>query len=192
MYAVLHVAECAEVKTAAEGLQNYAATTAPVSWHYAADVDSVTQSVLERDTAWHAPPLNDYSIGVESAGFAKQLESEWNDDYSRRMVDEQLVPLFASICRRNGIPPRAVPDDALLSALPQLNALAGVGHVYGAPAQGEPLVVSWEQAASLFGGILSHAQISRVFKKSDHFDPGPHFPFEEFVEKVARAASSAA
>jgi hypothetical protein len=56
--------------------------------------------------------------------------------------------------------------------------------VYGGPTEPE-IALTWEQAASVFGGILTHAQISRVFKKSDHYDPGPHFPFSEFVRNVA-------
>jgi hypothetical protein len=35
-------------------------------------------------------------------------------------------------------------------------------------------------------GIASHAQVSEVFKKSDHTDPGTGFPWAFFLERVAR------
>jgi N-acetyl-anhydromuramyl-L-alanine amidase AmpD len=33
-------------------------------------------------------------------------------------------------------------------------------------------------------GIVGHAQVSRVYKKSDHTDPGPNFPWEYFMAMV--------
>ncbi|HYH78832.1 MAG TPA: N-acetylmuramoyl-L-alanine amidase, partial [Longimicrobium sp.] len=33
-------------------------------------------------------------------------------------------------------------------------------------------------------GIVSHAQVSAVFKKSDHTDPGPNFPWDFFLKRV--------
>lgn len=34
-------------------------------------------------------------------------------------------------------------------------------------------------------GIIGHYQASQVYKKSDHMDPGPNFPWDVFMEKVA-------
>jgi hypothetical protein len=33
-------------------------------------------------------------------------------------------------------------------------------------------------------GIVSHSQVSEVFKKSDHTDPGKGFPWDHFLERV--------
>lgn len=33
-------------------------------------------------------------------------------------------------------------------------------------------------------GLTTHAQVSRVFKKSDHTDPGPNFPRRHFLRLV--------
>ncbi len=35
-------------------------------------------------------------------------------------------------------------------------------------------------------GIVSHAQVSQVFKKSDHTDPGEGFPWAFFLDRVSR------
>lgn len=40
-------------------------------------------------------------------------------------------------------------------------------------------------------GITTHAFVSKAWKQSNHWDPGPHFPFREFVEAVARAKGRA-
>ena len=63
---VIHTAECAEVSSAAENLASYATSPdrAKASWHYAVDNNSITQSVLEKDIAWHAGPVNGYSVGI--------------------------------------------------------------------------------------------------------------------------------
>lgn len=36
-------------------------------------------------------------------------------------------------------------------------------------------------------GITTHAEVSRVFKKSSHWDPGPHFPMNDFLAWVRAA-----
>jgi N-acetyl-anhydromuramyl-L-alanine amidase AmpD len=36
-------------------------------------------------------------------------------------------------------------------------------------------------------GIIGHYQASQVYKKSDHGDPGPNFPWDVFMEYVAAA-----
>lgn len=110
---VVHTAECAEVSTAAENLQAWTAgpQASRASWHYAVDNDSVTQSVLEKDIAWHAGPVNAFSIGIEHAGRASQTAAEWADDYSRAVL-ENSAQLAAEICVRWSIPiARLTADD---------------------------------------------------------------------------------
>lgn len=36
------------------------------------------------------------------------------------------------------------------------------------------------------GGITGHADVSRAFGKSDHWDPGPGFPWSAFLARVRR------
>ncbi len=36
-------------------------------------------------------------------------------------------------------------------------------------------------------GITGHAEVSAAYRKSDHWDPGPGFPVESFLDRVRRA-----
>lgn len=44
-----------------------------------------------------------------------------------------------------------------------------------------------DQLSSGNKGIVGHYQISAVWKKSDHTDPGAGFPWEDFIQRVARS-----
>lgn len=49
------------------------------------------------------------------------------------------------------------------------------------------LPLDWLKAEDLQAfkrGITSHAEISRAFGESTHWDPGPHFPIDAFVSAV--------
>ena len=35
-------------------------------------------------------------------------------------------------------------------------------------------------------GIVGHVQVSEVFRKSNHTDPGPGFPWDFFIERVQK------
>lgn len=51
--------------------------------------------------------------------------------------------------------------------------------------QGIPVrVLTDEQVARGESGITTHAAISRVFRETDHTDPGPNFPWDYFMERV--------
>jgi N-acetyl-anhydromuramyl-L-alanine amidase AmpD len=44
-----------------------------------------------------------------------------------------------------------------------------------------------DQLADGKQGIVGHDQVSRVYHKSDHTDPGPNFPWDVFMTDVARS-----
>jgi len=118
---VIHVGELAEdlvgEDTNAEALMNYCATTTrQVSWGYSVDSDSITQSVKDEDTAWHAGGggVNDRSIGIETSGYTAQTSAEWHDVYSQKML-ALVAKLVAELCRRHGVPVRKL-DVAQLKA----------------------------------------------------------------------------
>jgi N-acetyl-anhydromuramyl-L-alanine amidase AmpD len=103
---VIHTAEVAERADSAEAVARwFARPSSQVSAHYCVDSDSVVQCVRERDIAWHARGGNANSIGIELAGFAGQCREEWEDAYSRAVL-EAAARLTASICSRHRIPIR--------------------------------------------------------------------------------------
>lgn len=48
------------------------------------------------------------------------------------------------------------------------------------------LLTNAELADGVSKGFVSHAQVSEVFKQSDHWDPGPAFPWEFFLQSVEK------
>lgn len=51
--------------------------------------------------------------------------------------------------------------------------------------QGIPVrVLTDEQVAAGEAGITTHAALARVFRETDHTDPGPNFPWDYFMERV--------
>ncbi len=113
---VIHTMEAPETTVTAENIAGwFAGKTAPqASVHYNVDSDSVVQSLLETDTAWHAGPVNGYSVGVEHAGYAKQTPAEWADTFSLATL-ELSAELVAGICQRHGIPPERVTAEDLVA-----------------------------------------------------------------------------
>lgn len=108
---VIHTMEAPEKAATAENVAAwFAGPNAPkASAHYNVDSDSIVQSVAEADVAWHAGPVNGFSIGIEHAGYAKQTVEEWGDPYSVAML-ERSAELVGRICRRYKIPVRRLTD----------------------------------------------------------------------------------
>jgi N-acetyl-anhydromuramyl-L-alanine amidase AmpD len=102
---VLHSAVVPELFDRAEWLMKLCATNdRKASWHYAVDGDSITQSVREEDIAWHAPGANQRGIGIELATAGMPTRADWEDQYSRKML-ELAAFLTAGICVRRSISP---------------------------------------------------------------------------------------
>lgn len=104
---VWHVAEVTESAQSAEWLMDYCTKIEPTrkaSWHYAIDNDSYTQSVLEKDIAYHCGHTgNQRSLGFEMSGFSNQSAAQWADPYSLAVLDN-CTKLTASRCARYNIP----------------------------------------------------------------------------------------
>ena len=155
---VIHTAECAEVRSAAENVATWGARPAAdggpkgASWHYMVDADSVTQSVREKDIAWHAGPVNAFSIGIEHAGYHTQTAAQWADPYSRAML-ERSAQIVGDICRRYLIPVQRLTAEDLRAG--QKKGITG--HV--------------DVTMGLSGG-------------KGHVDPGPHFPWDWYLARV--------
>lgn len=147
---VLHTMEAPEkLKTADNVAAWFAGEKAPkASAHYCVGSDAVIQCVKDEDTAWHAPGANASGIGIEMVGYAKQSAKDWDDAYSKLML-EHVALLVVDLAKKHGIPLRKIDADDLK-----------VGTA----------------------GICGHVDVSQAFKKSNHWDPGPNFPWEKFIQ----------
>lgn len=82
----------------------FASAAAPMaSTHFTIGPDEIVQSVHEDDTAWHAPPCNARSIGVEHVGRASFTREQWSTPEAMAELRRSAV-LVADICRRYDIP----------------------------------------------------------------------------------------
>lgn len=148
---VLHCTVSPEGSTAAEDVANYfAGDKAGGSAHWVHDPDSTVQCVRLADTAFHAPPVNDRSIGHEMCGEPTQTRAQWLDSNSLAIIKRTATAVRAD-CLRFGIPLRRLSNAQL--------------------AAGET-------------GIVDHKQVSDTFGVSTHWDPGPGFPWDVFMQFV--------
>lgn len=117
---VLHTAEVPETATSAEAVASYfrnpIGPRGPVtaSAHFCVDNNSVVQCVAEVDTAFAAPGANHDGIQIEMSGRAAQTAAEWDDAYSRELL-ERTAALVAELCERHDVPAVYVDEAGLLS-----------------------------------------------------------------------------
>jgi N-acetyl-anhydromuramyl-L-alanine amidase AmpD len=148
-WVVLHCMEAAQTATTAENCAHYLATLLddepPRSCHYFTDCDSVVQGVLEEHIAWHAPGANHNGIGIEHAGYTRETEADWLDDFGKRMLSLS-AQLSAKICTRWNIPPVFVSAGELLLGRGGITTHAEVtkawpdrGHGHMDPGDGFPM-----------------------------------------------------
>lgn len=173
---VIHTAECAEIDTAAENLQAWAARGANVSWHYAIDNNSITQSVHESDRSWTAGPLNDRGIHIELAGTAFQTAAQWDDEFSEAQQD-LLVALLADICKRHGIPARKLTVEQLM-----MGETGICGHDDVSAACVKARREGFQRAPWWRTG--------RGWRTTNHGDPGKNFEWDEVIARTRSAVAS--
>jgi N-acetyl-anhydromuramyl-L-alanine amidase AmpD len=157
---VIHSMEFEEKGDTAESCAKYFqnpcdehGTPRPSAAHLCIDNNSIVRCVPDNNIAGGAPGANADGIQLELAGFARQTEEEWLDDYGKQLL-ENAANAAAQYCLKYDIPVRQLTNDQL--------------------ADGQSK------------GFTSHAQVSEVFKQSDHWDPGPGFPWKFFLETVER------
>jgi N-acetyl-anhydromuramyl-L-alanine amidase AmpD len=110
---VIHDMEMPEKGDTAEACARMFSTTdRKASAHFTVDNNSVVQCVKLMDVAWHAPGANHQGIGIEHAGYAKQTERDWADDYSEKMLQVSAA-LTSDLCRKFGLPHAFVDEDGL-------------------------------------------------------------------------------
>lgn len=158
---VIHDMEAPEKGDTAEAIANYFKTPGlQASAHYNIDVNSVVQSVLDKDVAWAAPNANATGLHFEHAGYASQSAAGWADAYSTTMLRDISAPLVAAKGKEHGIPLRYVGQAGLRSGTKGIvthhdvtMALNG-GRGHTDPGANFPMTqyVEWVQAA---GGIVT-------------------------------------
>lgn len=129
---VIHDMEAPEKGDTAERVARYFATTTVVaSAHYNVDNNSVVQSVLDKDIAYHAGKsvVNARSIGIEHAGYASQSMAEWLDPYGLDMMN-QSAQLVSNLCKLYSIPPRWLSLDEVRNNVRGICTHADVTYAY--------------------------------------------------------------
>ena len=105
---VLHSAENQQLPGQAEAIVKYfASKDAPqASAHYAVDNKIVAQSVDDEDVAWAVGvwAANLESISIEMTGQAAFTAEQWNNAYSKSMIN-QVVGLCKRLGQKYSIPP---------------------------------------------------------------------------------------
>lgn len=161
---VIHTAECAETAGAPDALAEWDAgpNRPKASWHFAVGDGLITCSVDPSLLAWHAGPVNPYSIGIEHAGRAAQTSEQWHDEYSTHQL-RASADLVAVLCEIYQIPARLVSYSEL-----QVNHKRGVAS----------------------RGICGHADVTRALGGT-HTDPGVAFPWVEYQAMIFETAKGA-
>lgn len=133
--------------------------SSPSSWHYAIDAAEVIQSVHDHTVAYHCG-YNQNSLGYEMCDNPSRLTAiRWLGRDHKAMLD-RTARAVARNHAAYGIPVRFLTDA-------QLRAWNANGR------------------KAKDGGIATHDQMSRVFKRSTHWDPGK-WPTKKFLALVKK------
>lgn len=116
---VIHTMEAREASTTAEAVAKwFAGPNSPqASAHFCIDGDSVVECVPSGGIAWHAPGANREGIGLEHAGYARQTEEQWRDEFSTAML-RRSARLAAVLCKEHGIPVKYIDRHGLRNGEP--------------------------------------------------------------------------
>ncbi len=157
---VIHTAEAPLTASSAEGVARDCASGADgrkVSWHYSPDRDSVACSLNEVYAGRHTG-----SKTVDERSIAIEMAAYSAGVWSSLAYKDLLkvtAQLAADICFRYSIPVRKLTDSQLAAA----------------------------KSGTYVEGIISHAQSAKIMGGSTHTDPGPNFPWPEFLSLVTAA-----
>lgn len=138
----------------------FASTSRSASAHYVCDVSATVQCLSEETIGYHAPP-NSHSIGIEicADGGSRASFEKASHAYSREQwLSPQVWP--------------AVERAAILAR--------GICHRHRIPVR----KLTAAQVKSGMSGICGHDNVSDAFRQSDHDDPGPYFPWNEFIAAI--------
>lgn len=155
---VIHCTVSACVEGGARSIAAYfKSPSAGGSAHYTVDPGETIQCAFDSAIAWHAPP-NQHSLGVE---LCDPMTDHTSDPKGKRWVDANHQRMLKRAAR-------------LVAAL----CLA-----YEVP----PRLLTVAQVKAGQAGICGHTDVSQAFGQSVHWDPGPHFPWDDFMALVKKS-----
>lgn len=187
---VIHTVEAQELATTAvNAARYYAGASAPrASMHAVIGADpthtgapEIIETVHWQDTAYAAPPANDYDLAgqvagaggfhVEHVGYAAQTVAQWADAFSRGELDNSAAYLAAKVVEINAGQPGAPPIRPI-----RLNPAQ-----VGAALTGNRTVT----------GFCGHRDVNKAMRllgktpESDHTDPGASFPWLDYLGLIS-------
>lgn len=141
------------------------------SWHYSVDPEAVRQCSWDRFVCWHAPP-NDHSIGIEMADTPGPVPN---------MPRRSAAYAAAKRAWRWVLPAQR----SMLDLTAQLTAQLLLA--YGLPVRH----VGVKGLREGRRGWTTHAEVSKAWGQSTHWDPGfwPRYSFGRRVKRHARKLS---
>ena len=109
---VIHSMEAPEKGDTAEEIAKFFQNPPkPASAHLCIDNNSIVRCVLDDHIAGGAPGANEDGIQLELAGYAKQTEAEWLDEYGLQLLDN-AANAAAQFCLKFDIPVRRLTNEA--------------------------------------------------------------------------------
>lgn len=167
-YVVIHSTEGSEGVTSAEaGVAYDKIRTDGTSTHIFVDADTALMEVRYSDTAHAARARgNACGIQVELCGRAGQTAAQWHDAASLPML-RLAAREVAAICEEFDLPVRRL-------------SVAEVRAAYYNPPGSRPR------------GICGHVDVTKAYPEDQgsHTDPGPNFPWSEFLAMVSAEMGS--
>lgn len=158
----LHSMESPEKGDTAESVAGYfTRIERPASAHLNIDNNSIIRSVHDKDVAYAAPGLNHNAVHFEHAGYARQTEADWFDDYSKTMLIKS-AEVAAQYCLTYAIPPQYKQASDLTAG--------------GLRSKGITTHLQVTRAWPMSG---------------DHTDPGVGFPISWYIQQVQSHISQA-
>lgn len=136
------------------------------SAHYVVDISETVQCLAEDVIAWHAPP-NSHSLGIEICSDGGSATSFKNPK--------------VAYTRSQWLSPQVWP--AVLRAAQLTRQLC---QKYSIPM----VKLSSSDLKAGKHGICGHVDVSNAWHQSDHDDPGPEFPWNEFMAAVKGGATN--
>lgn len=124
--------------------------------HYACDARDVVRYADPNRNVAHANAVNEWTIGVEIVGKANQTREQWLDELSTGAL-VSAAKLCAYLCVTHGIEVAKLTHE-------QIRAV--------------------HSRSSDATGFLGHVDVRDALGSGNHYDPGPHFPWLEFLLSV--------